>query len=141
MKRTSTESLARLGATPSIVYDGNSAVVKFTNSAGTNNGNATGNIEYDIPPGISADKYSYLLSFFQHKVPTIENAKVLLQVHLDAALIYNTDPIEMLNQYAFSPDNSFYLDLENLFRTVGTKLGYVTQNTNINSKVARQVRA
>lgn len=141
MKRISTESLARLGSTPSIVYDGNSATVKFSNDTGNNVGTATGNIEYDIPSGISADRYSFLLSYFQHKAQSATVAKILLQVHLDAALIYNVDPVQLLEQYISSDTDSFYMDLENLFRTTSAKLGYVTENENQNSKIRRQVRA
>lgn len=141
MKRISTESLARLGSTPSIIYDGNSAAIRFSNNTGNNVGTATGNIEYDSPAGISPDKYSYLFSYFQHKAQSISGAKVLLQVHLDAALIYNVDPVQLLEQYIESPTDSFYMDLENLFRTASAKLGYVSENENINIKIRRQVRA
>lgn len=140
MNRISTETLSRLGSSPTIVYDGNLPVLRFTNRAGNNIGSANGNITNDIPVGLSADKFSYLLAYFQGTTGSIERANAMLQVHLDAALIYNVDPVDLLAEYSSQPKNSFYLDLENLFRTVGAKQGYVTQNTNVNSKVSRQVR-
>lgn len=141
MNRISKETLARLGSSPVVIYDGESAVLRFTNSTGNNTGTVNGNIDYTIPPGISADTYSYLLGFFQSRSNSIENAKAMLQVHLDAALIYDTNPVELLSLYSGNISNGLYLDLENLFRTAGVKKGYVTANTNLNSTVIRQIKA
>lgn len=141
MNRISKDTLSRLGSTPVVVYDGESAVLRFTNSAGNNTGTVNGNIDYSTPPGISPDTYSYLLGFFQSRSNSIENAKSKLQVHLDASLIYDIDPIELLQLYSADINNSLYLDLENIFRTAGAKKGYVTENTNLNSTVIRQIKA
>lgn len=136
MNRLSSTSLSLLGNTPYLAYNGESVVTRYTNGATTGLQSANGNISYNANiDAISPDAYSYLISRFQG---SSGNALTMLQAHLDIALMYNVEPVELYNNY-FS--DSLYTDLMNMLRTNSAKQGNMSINYNQNSKILRQILA
>lgn len=97
---------------------------------------------YQPTPEISIGKYDSIISYFQQKTGDIDSAKLMTQAVIDTANAQRADPIEVLNYFKSSEnDTEFGLILAlymNSARVNTSLLGYNVP-PKINSYVERNI--